>query len=126
MTYLISRFGSIIHAFGIIYFFHVPYGVAEGWAYDDSGVYYQPSQPGSLFMIPYPLPVYPILKVKVPKEYLSPEARQAAEAREAKELAAARVRVVLLMVGGIGATLVIVGLALWWRYRTQRIKASRS
>ncbi len=25
VTYLISRFGSIIHAFGIIYFFHVPY-----------------------------------------------------------------------------------------------------
>lgn len=70
----------------------------QWWAYEDRGVVlastqtiYLIGEEGTLFINPkfFPIP-QPILLLKVPKDYLSPAARQAEEAHEAQEQAAKR------------------------------------
>jgi hypothetical protein len=70
----------------------------QWWAYEDRGVVLESTQTiylvgeeASIFINPkfFPIP-QPILLLKVPKEYLSPAARQAEEAHEAQEQAAKR------------------------------------
>ncbi|MBI3241909.1 MAG: hypothetical protein HYZ49_06400 [Chloroflexi bacterium] len=91
-----------------------------GWAHDDSGVYLQHTQSTGPISILTPLLVghkdQPILKLKVPLQYLSPEARAAEEARQAQEQREKLQRTI----AWIAVVLVIVGLAVfWWRRRAK-------
>ncbi len=86
-----------------------------GWASDDSGVYVQGYQIGSIFLFEPAGPSRPVLKINLPKEYLSPEARQREETRQAEQL-----RIWVL----VGAVVLLLGGALfgtwWWQKRVRR------
>jgi hypothetical protein len=94
--------------------------VAYGWAYDDSGVYVQFFEGGSLWIFPrLPPKQQPILKINLSPEYLSPAARQAVEARQAQERAAQLQRTIFW----IAVVLALAGLAvLWWRRKAEKAK----
>jgi hypothetical protein len=93
------------------------------WAYDNSGFYSQMREGGAIFVLPLiPNPISPIMKAWLPKEYLSPEARQARESWEAREQIAKTQSAIVFWFGV--AVLVLLPLGIlgwrgwvrrWWR-----------
>ncbi len=88
-----------------------------GWASDDSGVYFQPagvSNAPILFPLFRPGIAQPILKLRLPPEYLTPTARQTQEARQYQEN---QVRMSPVIGISILLLLLIVGTWLLWRQK---------
>jgi hypothetical protein len=91
--------------------------VAYGWAYDDSGVYVQYLEGGTLWIFPQlPRKKQPILKINLPIEYLSPEARASEETRWEQEQRESLQRVAFWII----LTIVTAGLVAFWRLRKHK------
>lgn len=98
-----------------------------GWAHDDSGVYLQHPMTGGPVSVMTPFLLWPkdqpILKLKVPLQYLSPEARAAEEARQAEQRAAQQ-RQGIITWGSVAGALAVLGGG-WLIRRRRKNKGTR-
>ncbi len=98
-----------------------------GWAHDDSGVYLQHPMTGGPVSVMTPFLLWPkdqpILKLKVPFQYLSPEARAAMEARQAEQKAAQQ-RQAIITWGSVAGALAMLGGG-WFFWRRRKIKGAQ-
>ncbi len=97
--------------------------VAYGWAHDGSGVYVQYDLSGGMWVIPK---VQPILKINLPPEYMSPEARATAEYQlQLAQQKQARQRQGVMTWGSLaGAVVVLLGGG-WLVWRRRKKKSPR-
>lgn len=95
-----------------------------GWAHDDSGVYLQHPMTGGPVSVMTPFLLWPkdqpILKLKVPFQYLSPEAQAADEARQAEQKAAQQRQAIITWGSAAGALAMLGGGWFFWRHRNRR------